>query len=342
MRAGYIEAIDNAYFRDDIEEPQIAGDRDVKIRVKVCGICGSEVHAYHGLHPFRIPPVVSGHEFAGEVVEVGCAVTSCKVGDRVTAEPQYGCGECVYCREGKYNLCTAKHVLGSGGWSGPMGEYVVAPEKTIVHLADSVSYEEGALIEPVANGMYAVRLSNIKPTDTICIIGAGPIGLGDLLSAKLYNPKMIAVVDISDYHLEVAKKMGADYVINSRTEDLRQRANELTDGVGFDMVFLAFGDAPTLQQAADITKRGGAMKQHALMLDGIGFPYQVHQQHELRFDAYNMYQYRDFELIVDALAQGKMSLDGFVTQRYPIEKFREAMEMADKRPEPVLKVMLNF
>ena len=342
MRAGYIEAPLKAYFRDDIEEPQIENDTDVKIRVRVCGICGSEVHAYHGLHPFRIPPMVSGHEFSGDIVEVGAGVTSCKVGDRVTAEPQYGCGQCVYCLEGKYNLCTAKHVLGSGGWSGPLGEYVVVPEKTIVHLADSVSYEEGALIEPVANGMYAVRLSDIKQTDTICIIGAGPIGLGDLLCAKLYNPKMIVVVDISDYHLEVARKMGCDYTINSRKENLIERAMELTGGVGFDMTFLAFGDEPTLQQAAEITKRGGAMKQHALMLDGLGFPYRVHQQHELRFDAYNMYRYEDFELIVEALAQGKMKLDGFVTQRYPIERFTEALDMADKRPEPVLKVVLNF
>lgn len=120
-------------------EPQIRYDKDVKIRIRKCGICGSEVHALHGMHPFRIPPVLSGHEFAGDVVEVGKGVTKFKPGDRVTGEPQYGCGECYYCKHGMYNLCTSKRVLGAsykvpeldnGEWTGSMGEYIVVPEKT--------------------------------------------------------------------------------------------------------------------------------------------------------------------------------------------------------------------
>lgn len=325
-------------------EPQLAPDqRDwVKIKVRCCGICGSEVHAYHGLHPFRIPPLVSGHEAAGDVVEIGPDVKDFKVGDRVVVEPHYGCGECWYCKHGLYNVCPNKKVLGAGGWSGALGEYIVTPEKTVIHLADNLSYEEGALIEPVANGMYAVRCSNITEDSTICIIGAGPIGIGDFLCAKLYNPRLIVMVDISDFNLGKAGEMGAQVLVNSRRENLYERIMELTDGVGVDMTFLAFGDEPTLNQAASITRRGGQMIQHALMVDGIGFPYRVHQQHELDFKAYNMYRREDFELICDALAQGRMDLSHFVTQRYPIEQFKEAMIMADKRPEPVLKVMMEF
>jgi len=325
-------------------EPQLAADqRDwVKIKIRCCGICGSEVHAYHGLHPFRIPPLVSGHEAAGDVVEVGPDVKDFKVGDRVVVEPHYGCGECWYCKHGLYNVCTNKKVLGAGGWSGALGEYIVTPEKTVIHLSDKLSYEEGALIEPVANGMYAVRNSNITKDSTICVIGAGPIGMGDFLCAKLYDPKLIVMVDISDFNLGKAREMGAEVLINSRKENLYDRIMELTDGVGVDMTFLAFGDEPTLNQAASITRRGGQMIQHALMVDGIGFPYRVHQQHELDFKAYNMYRREDFELICDAIEAGKMDLSHFVTQRYPIEQFKEAMIMADKRPEPVLKVMMEF
>ncbi len=325
-------------------EPQLTQEqRDwVKIKIRCCGICGSEVHAYHGLHPFRIPPLVSGHEAAGDVVEIGPDVKDFKVGDRVVVEPHYGCGECWYCKHGLYNVCTNKKVLGAGGWSGALGEYIVTPEKTVIHLADNLSYEEGALIEPVANGMYAVRNSNITKDSTICIIGAGPIGIGDFLCAKLYDPKLIVMVDISDFNLGKAKEMGAEVLVNSRKENLYDRIMELTDGVGVDMTFLAFGDEPTLNQAASITRRGGQMIQHALMVDGIGFPYRIHQQHELDFKAYNMYRREDFELICDALAQGRMDLSHFVTQRYPIEQFKEAMIMADKRPEPVLKVMMEF
>lgn len=342
MRAGYMPAIRQAEFRDDMPEPQIEKADDVKIKVVNCGICGSEVHAYHGLHPFRIPPIVSGHEVAGDVVEVGPGVTRFKVGDRVTVEPHYGCGHCWYCGHGLYNVCPDKKVLGAGGWSGGLGEYIVTPEQTVVKLPDTLSYEEGALIEPVANGMYAVRHSNITPETNIVVIGCGPIGIGDFLCARLWNPKSILMVDVSDFNLQKAREMGAELTCNSRRENLAERVMELTDGVGADLVFLAFGDAPTVQQAFEITRRGGQIAQHALMEDGIAFPYRVHQQHELDFKAYNMYTFEDFELIARAIHEGKMDLSHFVTQRYPIEQFPEAIEMADKRPEPVLKVMMHF
>ncbi|HIT30974.1 MAG TPA: alcohol dehydrogenase catalytic domain-containing protein [Candidatus Scatomorpha stercoravium] len=342
MRAGYMPAIRQAEFRDDMPEPMIEKADDVKIKVVNCGICGSEVHAYHGLHPFRIPPIVSGHEVAGDVVEVGPGVTRFKVGDRVTVEPHYGCGHCWYCGHGLYNVCPDKKVLGAGGWSGGLGEYIVTPEQTVVKLPDTLSYEEGALIEPVANGMYAVRHSNITPETNIVVIGCGPIGIGDFLCARLWNPKSILMVDVSDFNLQKAREMGAELTCNSRRENLAGRVMELTDGVGADLVFLAFGDAPTVQQAFEITRRGGQIAQHALMEDGIAFPYRVHQQHELDFKAYNMYTFEDFELIARAIHEGKMDLSHFVTQRYPIEQFPEAIEMADKRPEPVLKVMMHF
>ena len=342
MRAGYMPAIRQAEFRDDMPEPMIEKADDVKIKVVNCGICGSEVHAYHGLHPFRIPPIVSGHEVAGDVVEVGPGVTRFKVGDRVTVEPHYGCGHCWYCGHGLYNVCPDKKVLGAGGWSGGLGEYIVTPEQTVVKLPDTLSYEEGALIEPVANGMYAVRHSNITPETNIVVIGCGPIGIGDFLCARLWNPKSILMVDVSDFNLQNVREMGAELTCNSRRENLAGRVMELTDGVGADLVFLAFGDAPTVQQAFEITRRGGQIAQHALMEDGIAFPYRVHQQHELDFKAYNMYTFEDFELIARAIHEGKMDLSHFVTQRYPIEQFPEAIEMADKRPEPVLKVMMHF
>ena len=228
MRAGYMPAIRQAEFRDDMPEPMIEKADDVKIKVVNCGICGSEVHAYHGLHPFRIPPIVSGHEVAGDVVEVGPGVTRFKVGDRVTVEPHYGCGHCWYCGHGLYNVCPDKKVLGAGGWSGGLGEYIVTPEQTVVKLPDTLSYEEGALIEPVANGMYAVRHSNITPETNIVVIGCGPIGIGDFLCARLWNPKSILMVDVSDFNLQKAREMGAELTCNSRRENLAGRVMELT------------------------------------------------------------------------------------------------------------------
>mgnify|MGYP000810967589 FL=1 len=270
----------------------------------------------------------------------------------VTGEPQYGCGECYYCKHGMYNLCTSKRVLGAsykvpeldnGEWTGSMGEYIVVPEKTVVKLADNVSYEEGALIEPVANGIYAVRRANITPESTVAIIGCGPIGLGDLIGAQLYGPKLIVAADVSEINLKMAREFGCKNVVDSSKQDLEEVISELTDGVGVDMVFLGFGNEAVLEQACRIVRRGGTVHQHALMLDGVGFPYRIHQQHELSFKAYNMYKYEEFELICDEIARGRISgLERMVTHRYPIEEFKQAMEMADKRPEPVVKVMLDF
>lgn len=342
MRAGFMPSVRHAEFRSDMPEPQLERADEVKIRVVNCGICGSEVHAYHGLHPFRIPPLVSGHEVSGEVTEVGAEVQGVKPGDRVTVEPHYGCGECWYCKHGLYNVCPDKKVLGANGWSGGLGEYIVVPEKTVMRLPDKLSYEEGALIEPIANGMYAVRNSHIDKDTNIVVIGCGPIGIGDFLCARLYEPKNILMVDVSDFNLAKAREMGAELICNSRRESLYERVMDMTDGVGADLVFLAFGDAPTVKQAFEITRRGGQIAQHALMEDGIAFPYRLHQQHELDFKAYNMYTFEDFRLIAEAINDGRMDLSHFITHRFPIERFAEAIELSDKRPEPVLKVMMHF
>jgi len=344
MRAGFIEKPGVAYFINDAPEPELPADNWVKIRVKSCGICGSEVHAYHGKHTFRVPPLVSGHEFSGVVAQVGDAVTTCSVGDRVTAEPQYGCGDCYYCKSGRDNLCADKKVLGASYWSGPLGEYVVVPEKTIVKLSDNVSFDQAAMIEPIANCMYAVRHTPVAINEdtTICIIGAGPIGLGDYICVKTYDPRVAALVDIADYNLEVGRKLGCKDTINSRKENLVERAMALTDGLGFDMVFLAYGDAPTLEQAAMIAKRGGILQLHAAIPDGTGFPYMTALIKELSLQAYQMYQHEDFVAVAEAICNGSICVDALLTHRYPIERFHEAMEMADRRPEPTVKIMMNF
>lgn len=167
----------------EIEKPKIK-ENEVLIRVKSSGICGSDLHAYRGHHPFRKPPVILGHEVSGVVEELGKAVDNIKVGDRVTVEPQLGCGECVYCLEGKYNLCINRRAPGIGSWMGSFSEYFVPPYKVVYKLPDTVNYDRGALIEPLAVGVHAVRNANIQLGDTIAILGAGTIGLMNLVVSK--------------------------------------------------------------------------------------------------------------------------------------------------------------
>ena len=329
-------------FRDDMPEPQITRGDEVKIRVVVTGICGSEVHAYHGKHAWRVPPLVSGHEFAGVITQVGEDVKGYKVGDRVTAEPQYGCGECEMCRAGRYNLCPDKKILGATYWSGSFGEYVVVPEQCVIPLADNVSFEQGALIEPIAVGMHAVKTHKIGKNSTVAVIGCGTIGLGVILSAKCFDPKLVIGIDVADFNLEKAKEMGADVVLNPTRDGVMEEVARLTGGQGVDVTFLAFGNASSMKQATEITKRGGNLSLIAVMENGVPAPVGDIQVKELNLCGSSMYTAEDFEDVIHYIGTGNIGLDGFVTQRFPIEQMPEAIEFADKRPEPVVKVILEF
>lgn len=342
MRAGYIEAPLKAMFRDDMPEPQITEPNQVKIQVKVAGICGSEVHAYHGKHHWRVPPLVSGHEFAGVICEIGEGVTRCRVGDRVTAEPQYGCGHCALCRAGHYNLCPDKKILGATYWSGSFGEYVVVPESCVIHLDTNVSFDEGALIEPLAVGMHAVREHQVKDSSNIAVIGCGTIGLGVILSARCFHPKKVIAIDVVDFNLKKAAEMGADLTLNSERDAVLEAVHEQTNGQGVDVTFLAFGNVACMKQAADITKPGGIIAEIANMDNTVSAPFKDIQIKELHVCGSNMYTAEDFETVVSGINAGDIKLDGFITKRFPIEQMHDAMEFADKRPTPIVKVVMDF
>lgn len=342
MRAGYIEKPMAAVFRDNIPEPQITQADQVKIKVVVSGICGSEVHAYHGRHKWRVPPLVSGHEFAGVIVELGAAVTRYRIGDRVTAEPQYGCGHCALCRAGHYNLCPEKKILGASYWSGSFGEYIVVPERCVIPLSESVTFEEGALIEPLAVGMHSVRRHKVGESTSIAVIGCGTIGLGIILSAKALRARQIIAIDVMDFNLEKAESMGADLTLNSLRDDVLSEVMTRTDGRGVDITFLAFGSAGCVKQAAEITAPGGTVSDIAVMDNGIPAPLNDIQVKELNICGSNMYTSDDFHTVMRGIGAGDISLDGFVTHRFPIEDIHEAMEYADKHPQPVIKILLSF
>lgn len=338
MRAGYIEKPECAYFRDDVIEPQISAPNEVKIQVKVAGICGSEVHAYHGRHAWRVPPLVSGHEFAGIVRAVGPSVTV----RHSSHVPQYGCGTCELCRTGHYNVCRRKKILGASDWSGSFGEYVVLPEQCVIPLEENVSFDEGALIEPVAVGMHAVREHQISRNHTIAVLGCGMIGLGVILSASCFGPRQIIGIDVIDFNLKKAKEMGATDVINSASSDVASEIDRLTGGRGVDITFMAFGNASALDQAALITKPRGTISEIAMMPDRTAAPLAKQQVKELRICGSNMYTADDFREVIRRINSGELRMDGFISKRFPVEQMHSAMEWADKRPEPVIKVVLDF
>lgn len=327
---------------DQVDPPVIKQDHDVKIQVKVTGICGSEVHAYHGTHPFRVPPVISGHELAGLVVEVGNEVSSVSIGDRVTVEPHYGCGICKRCRSENYNICEHKKVLGTQEWTGSFGEFIVVPECTVVPLPDNVSFEQGALIEPLAVGVHAVRNANVGLGDKVAILGAGPIGLGILLAARNSGATRVFITDTLDYNLEIAQKLGATHPIQTFKEDAIETILKETNGDGVDHVFIAVGIQSVLNDSFRIVKRGGKVSEVALFGKNPEIDISYIQNKEIQMIGSNMYTRDDFEIAAAAISSGMFDTSLFISKILPIEEVKDGMKMVDEKLEDVIKILLKF
>ncbi|OWR28906.1 butanediol dehydrogenase [Saccharibacillus sp. O23] len=235
----------------------------VKIKVEYAGICGSDLHAYHhgvGIqegqeHPLsgQKAPLVLGHEFSGVVAEIGPDVTGIEKGQRVAVEPLYHCGVCEYCLQGHYNQCVDFGFVGLNG-DGGFADYVVVEAYMVHALPDNVSFEEGALVEPTAVAMHAVRHSSLKVGQKVAVYGAGPIGLLTVLCAKAAGASQVYAVDVFDERLKLAEKLGA-IPVNSSEVDAAQAIQEQSGGI--DIAFEAAGVQPTMDSAVSVVKKGG-------------------------------------------------------------------------------------
>lgn len=247
---------------ENIEEPIIAPGK-VKIKVHWTGICGSDLHEY-AVGPIFIPveqphyiskdvaPIVMGHEFSGEVVEIGEGVTNVQIGDAVVVEPILACGECAACKKGKYNICKQLGFHGLSGGGGGLSEYTIVDDRMVHKMPAGLSYEQGALVEPAAVALHAVRQSKLKAGDTAAVFGTGPIGLLVIEALRAAGASEIYAVELSAERAAKALELGATAVINPQEEDAVARLHALTDG-GVDVAFEVTGVPVVLQQAIDST-----------------------------------------------------------------------------------------
>jgi L-iditol 2-dehydrogenase len=244
---------------EDIARPEV-DDSEVLIKTSVCAVCATDVKTALQGHKYIKPPAVLGHEISGEVVKKGRNVRSLDVGDRVAVGPYAPCGACHYCRLGKEILC--ERLFEEGLVPGGFAEYVKVPkrlvEKVTVKLENGVSFEEGALLEPLACVIKSVQNVSVSPEQSALIVGAGPMGLMHVMVLKgVYGLSTVAVTDLIEERLALAKSFGADHVVNVSREDVSQRARELTDGRGFDVVFVDTPSPEAVAQAFSCVRRGG-------------------------------------------------------------------------------------
>lgn len=311
---------------EQINEPVISSGQ-VKVKVEWAGICGSDLHAYlHGLsmeaHSLsgQKPPLTLGHEFSGTIVEVADDVTSHRVGERVAIEPLIYCGECYACKRGYYNQCSKVGFVGLNR-DGGFAEYVIVDNNMVHVLPDSVSYEEGALVEPTAVSFYAVRESKLKAGDSIAIFGAGPIGLLTLLSAKAAGATKIIVIDLSEERLEKAKELGATTIINGMRDDIVETIHELTDG-GVSVAFECAGAQPTMTSAVASVKQGGQVMAIAVFAKPISI-----DMGQLMFKAADITStlaYRHvFPEVIDMISTGRLDVKPVITKKIDLKDIVE-------------------
>ena len=248
MKAAVVCANEDVRYMD-YEEPQVTAGM-VKVRVKASGICGSDIPRvlHHGVHFY---PIVLGHEFSGEVVEIGEGVTKVKVGDKVTGAPLLPCLKCDDCQNGNYSLCKHYSFIGSRQ-QGANADYVVIPERNAVPFDKSISYEQGAMFEPSTVALHGIKLNDYKGGEYVAVLGCGTIGIFTAQWAKIFGAKKVVVFDISDERLALAKRMGADEVVNTTKEDFMAEAKAITGGKGYGYVFETAGQVPTMHMAFEL------------------------------------------------------------------------------------------
>jgi (R,R)-butanediol dehydrogenase / meso-butanediol dehydrogenase / diacetyl reductase len=309
---------------EDVNEPVVETGK-VKIKPAFTGICGSDLHAYHhGIgvqvneaHPIsgQKAPLTLGHEFAGVVTEVGDGVTNIQVGDRVAVEPMLHCGECEYCKQGRYNMCGQFGFVGLNA-DGGFAEYVVVESKLVHKLPDSVSLEEGALVEPTAVAVQAVRESKIKVGDTVAVYGVGPIGLLTIMAAKAAGAARIIAVDVSIERLEKAKEVGATHIINSLEEDPTSVIHSTYGGV--DVAYEAAGVQPTLTSAIQVVKKGGEV----MVIAVFGKPAEVDMfalvAHEITIKGSLAYRHI-FPQVINMIENGVLDVKKVVTDKISLD-----------------------
>jgi len=329
---------------EEVERP-IPAENQALVRIKSVGVCGSDVHYYRRgrIGPFIVKqPMILGHECAGEVVEVGRKVAHLKVGDRVVIEPGVPCRTCWYCRNGRYNKCPQIEFMATPPYNGALVEYVAWPADYLFKMPDSMSFQEGALIEPFAVGLFAARRSRIYPGASVTILGSGPIGLTTMEAVKALGAGQIIMVDVIASRLALARKMGASQVINSKEENLPDKVKKLTDGEGTHFVFETAGTAQTLRQTLEVVRDGGTVVLIGLPAEAeVPMPMVDAVIREINF--ITLFRYCNiFGEAISLISHGRVNIKLLITHEFPFAQAVEAINFAESAKDKAIKVIIDL
>lgn len=310
----------------------------VLLKIQRIGVCGSDVHVYHGKHPYTRYPVVQGHEFSATVAAVGEAVSGLPVGAKVTAMPQLVCGECAPCRRGDYHICDNLKVQGFQA-PGCAQEFWVTEADKILRLPDDFSFEQGALVEPVAVAVHAVGRVPVAGT-RVAVLGAGPIGnlVGQVARAE--GAETLSV-DISEYRLEVARACGLAATSNARQETLAEAGERVFGPHGFDVAFECVGVEATIGAAIATLQKGGTLVVVGVFGEKPRVDLGLVQDRELTLRGTLMYRREDYERAIELMARGDVQTAPLISRHFPLERYLDAYRFIDAQGERSMKVFVD-
>jgi len=327
----------------DVPDPAPAPD-EVLVRVRDCGICGSDVQGATGSTGRRLPPLIMGHEAAGVVEAVGEMVTGFRTGDRVAFDSTVYCNQCEPCRQGLFNRCVRRQVLGVSTpafkRNGAFAEYVAVPSWIVAAVPESVSLRQAALLEPASIALHAANRAQVAAGETVVVVGAGTIGLFVIQAARLRGAARVIVTDLSDYRLELARKLGADVRVNPQREDLREAVLRETGGRGAPAVFEAVGFARTLRDAVSAVAMGGRVA----MIGNLEKTAELDVQEIVARELTLVGSYAsagEFRACLEAMAEGRLDTAPVISEVLPLSEGKRAFERLLRREEKLLKVLLE-
>jgi L-iditol 2-dehydrogenase len=315
----------------DVDEPTIKPD-EVKIEVMSAGICGTDIKIYHG-DAWSNPPVILGHEYSGVVVEIGAAVTSLKPGDRVVSETaQIICGHCYYCNTSNQLMCPSRLSIGYGV-NGAFASHCVVREGIVHKLPDTISFDEGALCEPSAVAVHAVYDSvRLYPTDVAVIMGPGPIGLLVAQIVKGFGcTTIVSGMDLDLERLSAAKALGADYIVNVGERSLKDFVDQLTCGMGADVVYDCTGAKLAINEGLNCLKKMGKMVQVGLTKQTVEIEYGLLTQREISIHGTFGHNWKSWETAIKLIERKKLNVNSLITHHFKLREWEKAFKTAEEQ-----------
>jgi L-iditol 2-dehydrogenase len=332
----------NHFEIQDWPEPEI-GPEEVLVRVRACGICGSDVHGMDGSTGRRQPPIVMGHEAAGVIARLGPGVRGWAEGDRVTFDSTVYCGHCWFCRRGDINLCDNRRVLGVScndyRRHGAFAEYVAVPQHILYRVPDAVRFEHAAMVEPLSIALHAVHRTLIMLDDTAVVVGAGMIGLLAVQALRAAGCGRIIAVDLDERRLDLACRVGADEALRPDAADVRAVVLERTAGRGADIALEAVGFSPTVQLAAACLRKGGQLTLIGNLAPSVEFPLQAVVTREITVLG-SCASRGDYPACLDLLARGAIDLEPLLSAVAPLDEGPTWFERLHAGKEGLMKVVL--